>query len=251
MAGGAPDSMRPAGAGAGLCEAGRPGRREGQLTGRELDLVADLAGVGGVSHRQLADRRPGPPPARSPMAGGEGPGGRIPRRARWSRRGAPRRWWAGGTPTGPGLPCCCTAITTWSRLMSASGAGPPFEVRRKGGRLYGRGVSDDKGFVVAQLQAVRRLAAANRGRPPVNLRCLYEGEEEVGSPSLGNLLGAYGPALAADAAIVFDTEGAVHDRVSITVSCRGGVTVDIAVAGPARDLHAGRFGGAVGSRRRP
>ncbi len=123
--------------------------------------------------------------------------------------------------------------------------GPPFAVRRRGGRIYGRGVSDDKGFVLAQLAAVRRLAAASRGRPPVNLRCLYEGEEEIGSPSLPYLLRAHGARLAADAAVVCDTEGAVHDRVSITVSCRGGVTIEIDVAGPARDLHAGRFGGAV------
>jgi acetylornithine deacetylase/succinyl-diaminopimelate desuccinylase-like protein len=123
--------------------------------------------------------------------------------------------------------------------------GSPFAVRRQGDRVYGRGVSDDKGFVLAQLTAVRRLATASRGRPPVNLRCLYEGEEEIGSPSLPNLLRAYRSRLAADAAVVCDTEGAVHDRVSITVSCRGGVTIAIEVAGPARDLHAGRFGGAV------
>jgi acetylornithine deacetylase/succinyl-diaminopimelate desuccinylase-like protein len=119
----------------------------------------------------------------------------------------------------------------------------PFSLRRSGGQVFGRGVSDDKGFVLAQLEAVRRLAAT--GRPAVNLRCLFEGEEEVGSPSLPNLLRRHRQVLASDAALVCDTEGTTRDRVSITVSCRGGVTTRIEVAGPARDLHAGRFGGAV------
>jgi acetylornithine deacetylase/succinyl-diaminopimelate desuccinylase-like protein len=124
-------------------------------------------------------------------------------------------------------------------VVPAGDAGA-FAIRRSGPRLYGRGVSDDKGFVLAQLEAVGRL-----GMPPLNLRCLYEGEEEIGSPTLSRLLGELRSFLAADAAVVCDTESPVADRVSITLSCRGGVTVEIELSGPARDLHAGRFGGAI------
>jgi acetylornithine deacetylase/succinyl-diaminopimelate desuccinylase-like protein len=128
----------------------------------------------------------------------------------------------------------------------ANWAGPPFLLREVDGRLAGRGTSDDKAFVLAQLEAVRRLAGASAvGRAPLNLRCLYEGEEEIGSRTLETLLVRGGRQLRAAAAVVCDTESAADDRVSITLSCRGGITTDVEVSGPSHDLHAGRFGGAV------
>ncbi len=124
--------------------------------------------------------------------------------------------------------------------------GDPFVLRSVGGRLIGRGASDDKGFVLAQLEAVRRASGGRpEPRPPVNLRCLYEGEEEIGSPTLPHLLIGQRDMLRADSALVCDTEATPAGRPSLTLSCRGGITVEIEVRGPARDLHAGRFGGAV------
>jgi acetylornithine deacetylase/succinyl-diaminopimelate desuccinylase-like protein len=125
-------------------------------------------------------------------------------------------------------------------------SGDPFVLRSVGDRLVGRGASDDKGFVLAQLEAVRRSSLARgRARPPVNLRCIYEGEEEIGSPSLPRVLARHRGWLQADTALICDTEGTVAGRPTLTLSCRGEITVEIDVYGPAGDLHAGRFGGAV------
>jgi acetylornithine deacetylase/succinyl-diaminopimelate desuccinylase-like protein len=122
----------------------------------------------------------------------------------------------------------------------------PFVLRSVGGRLVGRGASDDKGFVLAQLEAVRRACADSaQRRPPVNLRCLYEGEEEIGSPSLPHLLRRHRELLRSDATLICDTEGTPAGRPSLTLSCRGEITVNIEVGGPGRELHAGRFGGAI------
>jgi acetylornithine deacetylase/succinyl-diaminopimelate desuccinylase-like protein len=163
-----------------------------------------------------------------------------------ARGGAPvvvGRWDAG-----PGLP----ALLLYGHYDvqpagdRESWSGPPFRLRTVAGRLVGRGASDDKGFVLAQLEGVRRAASRSpSGAPALNLRCLYEGEEEIGSATLPAVLAAHRGVMRADAAVVCDTESSGQGRPSLTVSCRGEITVDIDVRGPERDLHAGRFGGAV------
>ncbi len=115
---------------------------------------------------------------------------------------------------------------------------PPFEPSIRDGRLYGRGATDDKGPVVVALEASR----ASEG---VNLRFLFEGEEEIGSPSLPRFLDEHRDELAAD--LVVSADGAMWraSEPSIAIAAKGLLGLDVAVVGPASDLHSGRHGGAV------
>src|SRR4051794_2632320 len=115
---------------------------------------------------------------------------------------------------------------------------PPFEPTIRDGHLYGRGATDDKGPVVVALEASRRSAG-------VNLRFLFEGEEEIGSPSLPRFLDAHRDELAAD--LVVSADGAMWraSEPSIAIAAKGLLGLDVGVVGPASDLHSGRHGGAV------
>jgi len=105
--------------------------------------------------------------------------------------------------------------------------------------VFGRGTADDKGPVLAQLQAARGSAA-------VGWKFLYDGAEEVGSPGLAGLLPRLAGWLAdVDAVLVCDTEATVDGRPTITCALRGQVTVELTTRGAGRPLHAGRYGGAV------
>lgn len=77
----------------------------------------------------------------------------------------------------------------------------PFEPAVRDGRLYGRGANDDKSGIVMHLGALR----AFDGHPPVGIKLLIEGEEEVGSPHLGHFLDHYAELLSADAIVIADT----------------------------------------------
>jgi acetylornithine deacetylase/succinyl-diaminopimelate desuccinylase-like protein len=83
------------------------------------------------------------------------------------------------------------------------------------------------------------------GRLPVNVVCLFEGEEEIGSPHLPALLARRRAALAADVVVVSDMPMLGPGRPALTAALRGAVAFELEVAGPARDLHSGIFGGAV------
>jgi acetylornithine deacetylase/succinyl-diaminopimelate desuccinylase-like protein len=123
-------------------------------------------------------------------------------------------------------------------------ASPPFEPTLKGGRLYGRGVSDDKGPLLVPI-AVAEAFFAERGRLPLNVKFLFEGEEEVGSGHLETVLREHAALLAAD--VVVSADGAMWriDEPSITVASRGLCGLEVTVRGPAKDLHSGRHGGGV------
>src|SRR3954447_3177903 len=118
---------------------------------------------------------------------------------------------------------------------------PPFAPAVRDGRLYGRGATDDKGPVVVALETARAFA----GAPPLNVRFLLEGEEEIGSPSLPAFLEARRAELASD--LVVSADGAMwrSGEPSIAVPARGLVALDLVVTGPSADLHSGRHGGAV------
>jgi acetylornithine deacetylase/succinyl-diaminopimelate desuccinylase-like protein len=125
----------------------------------------------------------------------------------------------------------------WSR--------PPFGGEISGGRIHGRGASDNKGPLVAQLAGLEDWLAA-AGRLPVNVRVWLEAEEEAGSPHLGRLLGRYGHLLRADGLAVSDsTRLAAGDRPTLTTGLRGLVDLRLRVAGPGRALHSGQLGGEV------
>lgn len=121
---------------------------------------------------------------------------------------------------------------------------PPFEPTVRGENLYGRGASDDKGQMFTHVKVIESLLRA-AGALPVNVRCLFEGEEEIGSPNLPAILRRHGDAITADVAVLSDNRMLGPDRPVITESLRGGLSVELEVRGQGHDLHSGNFGGAV------
>lgn len=124
----------------------------------------------------------------------------------------------------------------------------PFRPRVRGGRLYGRGASDAKGQVLAHLWAARASASTPPPRPvqpPVNLTFLIEGEEEIGSPHLRELLESRREQLTADVIVFSDTVQWPAESPSAVTSMRGTVTASLTVRGTARDVHSGVVSGAA------
>ena len=121
---------------------------------------------------------------------------------------------------------------------------PPFAPSIRGGRIYARGATDDKGPVLVPLK-VAEAFLDQLGALPLNVRFLFEGEEEIGSPSLAGVLRAHRHELAAD--VVISADGAMWraSEPSIAIAAKGLLALDLVVAGPAVDLHSGRHGGAV------
>jgi acetylornithine deacetylase/succinyl-diaminopimelate desuccinylase-like protein len=119
---------------------------------------------------------------------------------------------------------------------------PPFTPVRRGEDLYGRGASDDKGQMFTHVEAVE-CYLRSEGKLPLNVRCLFEGEEEIGSPSLLSFLKHHRHALAADVAVLSDTRILAPNRPAITYALRGALSVELEVRGPDTDLHSGNFGG--------
>jgi acetylornithine deacetylase/succinyl-diaminopimelate desuccinylase-like protein len=121
---------------------------------------------------------------------------------------------------------------------------PPFEPTVRGHDLYGRGASDDKGQLFTHVKALESYLHTT-GVLPVNVKCLFEGEEEIGSPNLPSFLARNTAALAADVAVLSDMRILTPDRPAITYALRGALSLELEVNGPEQDLHSGNFGGAV------
>ncbi len=121
---------------------------------------------------------------------------------------------------------------------------PPFEPTVVGDDIFARGASDDKGQMYAQIKAVESFART-LGRPPINLKCIFEGEEEIGSHNLEPFIAAHTDLLAADLALISDTHILGKDLPSIVYALRGMAYVEVEVTGPDHDLHSGSYGGAV------
>jgi len=121
---------------------------------------------------------------------------------------------------------------------------PAFEPTVRDGRLYGRGVSDDKGPMLIPIKVAEAFFATTGGLP-VNVRFLFEGEEESGSVQLDRFIRERGDLLGAD--FVLSADGAMWriDEPSITVASRGLAGLELIVRGANKDLHSGRYGGAV------
>ena len=120
----------------------------------------------------------------------------------------------------------------------------PFEPFLKGDRVIGRGSADDKGQIHIHLRATEAILAT-RGVLPVNLRFVFEGEEESSSIHLDAWLEANRERLTADLAVISDTGFFEGNRPAITIGLRGICYVQVDVATTAVDLHSGGFGGAV------
>ncbi|MDA8144579.1 MAG: dipeptidase [Thermaerobacter sp.] len=120
----------------------------------------------------------------------------------------------------------------------------PFAPVVADGKLYARGASDDKGQLWMHLEAAQALAAA-AGRLPVNLKFLFEGEEETGASHLAGFAAAHRELLAADVLVISDTSFFAPGVPSVSCGLRGLAAWELVVHGPARDLHSGEFGGAV------
>lgn len=121
---------------------------------------------------------------------------------------------------------------------------PPFEPVIDGERLLARGAADDKGQIHAHLMAAAALLAT-RGRFPVNVKYLFEGEEESGSVNLDRWLEQNKDRLAADVVVVSDTGFFDGNLPAITTGLRGLMYAQIDVVGHEVDLHSGGFGGTV------
>lgn len=121
---------------------------------------------------------------------------------------------------------------------------PPFAPAVRNGRLYARGAADDKGQVMAQLQALAALLAAE-GSLPVNVKVLLEGEEEIGSPSLEPFIREHPRRVEADLIVISDTSMVDHGVPTICCGLRGIVDMEVHVRTAATDLHSGLYGGAA------
>ena len=121
---------------------------------------------------------------------------------------------------------------------------PPFEPRVEGGRIYARGAADNKGQILAHILGVAETLR-EKGSLPVNVIFLIEGEEEIGSPNLGDFLKEHREELACDLVAISDTAMASGNKPALTYALRGIAAMELLVRGPARDLHSGLFGGAV------
>jgi acetylornithine deacetylase/succinyl-diaminopimelate desuccinylase-like protein len=108
-------------------------------------------------------------------------------------------------------------------------------------RLYARSASDDKAGVMAILTAFDALRAQGIA-PSLNIKFIFEGEEEAGSPHLGEIIDLHKELLAADAWIICD--GPVHQsgRKQVVFGVRGDQNVDVTVYGAKRPLHSGHYG---------
>jgi len=119
----------------------------------------------------------------------------------------------------------------------------PFEPEIREGKIYARGADDDKGQGFMHAKAFEYLVRS--GTLPCNVKFMIEGEEEVGSPSLGAFCDLHKDMLKADIILVSDTSMIAPDIPSITTGLRGLSYMEVEVTGPNRDLHSGLFGGAV------
>jgi acetylornithine deacetylase/succinyl-diaminopimelate desuccinylase-like protein len=123
---------------------------------------------------------------------------------------------------------------------------PPFEPTRRNGNLYARGATDDKGQMFTHLASVQSWLAV-RGKLPVKIKFLIEGEEEWGSKGINDFL--HKPdarlKLASDVCVISDTCQFGPGQPAITYGLRGIVGFELTLTGPRQDLHSGTFGGAV------
>lgn len=123
-------------------------------------------------------------------------------------------------------------------------ASDPFDPVVRDGRVYARGATDNKGQILAHILGVLQTIR-EQGDVPVNLVFLVEGEEEIGSPHLAQVLQQYHQELACDVVAISDTGMVAPGVGTFTYGLRGIGCMEVRVKGPVVDLHSGIFGGSV------
>jgi acetylornithine deacetylase/succinyl-diaminopimelate desuccinylase-like protein len=123
---------------------------------------------------------------------------------------------------------------------------PPFEPTIKDGKIYARGATDDKGQMFMHVKSVEAFFKT-AGSPPLNIKFLIEGEEEIGSEHLEPFINNNFDLLKCDAVLISDTSLYAPGVPTLTYGLRGLAYMEVEVTGPNRDLHSGTFGGAVGN----
>ncbi len=119
----------------------------------------------------------------------------------------------------------------------------PFEPTIVGDNIFARGASDMKGQALVTLKAAESLVRT--GGLPVNIKWIFEGEEEIGSPNLENFIASHTDLLACDFAVNPDSGMIGEEYPTITYGLRGLAYFELRVFGPAHDLHSGIYGGVV------
>lgn len=119
---------------------------------------------------------------------------------------------------------------------------PPFEPTIRDGRIWARGIGDNKGQHFAQIMAIESHLAVH-GELPCNVIFLLEGEEEIGSPHIASFVEKHRDRLKAD--LVVTADGPLHEsgRPTVTFGVRGVASFELRARGAKRDLHSGNFGG--------
>jgi len=119
----------------------------------------------------------------------------------------------------------------------------PFEPEIRGDNIYARGASDMKGQLVALLKALEAMVHAEH--MPLNLKFMFEGEEEIGSPSLPAFIKKHKDLLASDFCLNTDAGILAPDQPALTIALRGLTYFEIRLQGQNSDLHSGTFGGVI------
>lgn len=121
---------------------------------------------------------------------------------------------------------------------------PPFEPEVRDGRVYARGAGDDKGNMLIPI-LVAEAFLKTAGELPINLKFIFEGQEEIGSPQLAEFVAGHKALLAADLAISADGAQLAEDQPVLLVGFKGLLPLQIDVYGAKSDLHSGVYGGAI------
>lgn len=121
---------------------------------------------------------------------------------------------------------------------------PPFDPVIKGGKIFARGATDDKGQLFMHIKSVEAFFKTT-GSLPLNIKYIIEGEEEIGSSNLGSFINHYKDLLKCDAVLISDTALYEAGSPALTYGLRGIAYLEIEITGPNRDLHSGEYGGAV------
>jgi len=119
---------------------------------------------------------------------------------------------------------------------------PPFAPKVVDGKILGRGSSDDKSGVMVTIWAVETMLRTD-GELPVNVKFIFDGEEEKGSPSFKNFLDKHKELLKADFALNADGSQYSETTPSILMSLRGATTFEFSVKTANTDSHSGQYGG--------